>query len=86
MFLTVLFVILLFSKKENNYDSIHEKIDNENELFEIDNPCNYPHNPLYYENYWKIIEKQLFYFLIKSFVIVGFMCLDVLYIQYVYFN
>jgi hypothetical protein len=84
MFFTILFVVLLFSKKENNYNNNHEKIDDEIELFKINNPYNKSHNPSYYDNCWNEIQKELFYFVIKSFVIVSCMCLDVLYIQFVY--
>ena len=84
MFFTILFVVLLFSKKEKN--SMHKKINDEIELFEIENPYNQLHNPLYYNEYWNKIKKKLFYFLIKFFVIIGCICLDFFYIQYVYFN
>ena len=82
MFLTILFIVLLFSKKENK--SIYQKTDDEIELFEIENPYNYSHNPSYYEDYWNKIQKKLFYFLIKSFIILGCFFLDILYIQFFY--
>ena len=86
MFFTILCVVLLFSKKKNNHRIKHEKTDDKIELFEIGNPYNQAHNPSYYDDYWNKVQTELLYFLIKSFVIVGCMCLDVLYIQYVYFN
>jgi hypothetical protein len=85
MFFTILFVVLLFSKKEKYYNTNYEKKDNGLELFEIGNPYNKSHNPSYYDDYWNKVQKELLYFLIKTFVIVGCMCLDVFYIQYVYF-
>ena len=85
MFLTLLFVIIFLSKKEN-YTIIHEKADGETDLFEIENPFNQSHNQEYYDNYWNKIHKELFYLLAKSFVILLCLYLDITYIEYIYFS
>jgi hypothetical protein len=83
MFLTLLFVIIFLSKKEN-YTIIHEKVDDEPDLFEIENPFSHSHNPAYYDNYWNKIYKELFYFLAKSIVILLCIYLDINCIKYMF--
>jgi hypothetical protein len=62
MFLTLFFMVVFFSKKDNYITNINN-VDNEIELFEIDNILNNTHNPILYENYWGKVYTELMYIL-----------------------
>ena len=85
MFLTLLFAVLFFNKKKS-YNDIINTINGEPELFEIDNILNSLHNPEYYNNYWNKVHKELFYLLLKSFIIIICMYMDITCIEYVYLS
>jgi hypothetical protein len=62
MFFTLFYLVVFFSKNDKIYANI-QNTDNDFELFEIDNILNNPHNPVYFENFWNNIYKELLYVL-----------------------
>ena len=87
MFLTLLFIVVFFSKKEHNVIN-HEKYDDETQLLEIDNITNQSHNPAYHDNYFNKVYNELLYTL--KYVLIVFcvllLCIyfDINYIYYIY--
>lgn len=58
MFFTLFYLIVFFSIKDEIYANI-QNTDNEFELFEVDNILNNPHDPIYFENFWNNVYKEL---------------------------
>lgn len=85
MFLTLLFTVLFFSKKEKSNIKQNDTYD-EIELFEVDNILNQSNNPVYYENYWDKVYKEILHGFILLVGIVLSIYFDISYIYYVYFQ